>query len=256
MKKKRKFLLSFILLTLGIFCFATTAHAKSQLVQLKAGKTYTLDVNGDGKKDKLKFIQKTIQRDYPQQTHRIIYINGKKIKDITSYGSFPLYFYKTNNANEYLIVGTHWKGGSNSYDVYHCKKTFKNIGTLPTNYMANSLRLSGNNVTLTTYSKTSYITKYCPVIKINNGRISLASPSAKVVGPKNFKATQYFRLYQSVNSTYANGISVYSGQKIYISSVYLKKYAHSNYYDTFFRVRVNGKYVWMTQQQWRYIKSL
>ena len=54
MKKKRKFLLSFILLTLGIFCFATTAHAKSQLVQLKAGKTYTLDVNGDGKKDKLK----------------------------------------------------------------------------------------------------------------------------------------------------------------------------------------------------------
>lgn len=98
MKKKRKFLLSFILLTLGIFCFATTAHAKSQLVQLKAGKTYTLDVNGDGKKDKLKFIQKTIQRDYPQQTHRIIYINGKKIKDITSYGSFPLYFYKTNNA--------------------------------------------------------------------------------------------------------------------------------------------------------------
>lgn len=50
MKKKRKFLLSFILLTLGIFCFATTAHAKSQLVQLKAGKTYTLDVNGDGKK--------------------------------------------------------------------------------------------------------------------------------------------------------------------------------------------------------------
>ena len=39
MKKKRKFLLSFILLTLGIFCFATTAHAKSQLVQLKAGKT-------------------------------------------------------------------------------------------------------------------------------------------------------------------------------------------------------------------------
>ena len=101
MKKKRKFLLSFILLTLGIFCFATTAHAKSQLVQLKAGKTYTLDVNGDGKKDKLKFIQKTIQRDYPQQTHRIIYINGKKIKDITSYGSFPLYFYKTNNANEF-----------------------------------------------------------------------------------------------------------------------------------------------------------
>lgn len=71
MKKKRKFLLSFILLTLGIFCFATTAHAKSQLVQLKAGKTYTLDVNGDGKKDKLKFIQKTIQRDYPQQTHAI-----------------------------------------------------------------------------------------------------------------------------------------------------------------------------------------
>lgn len=131
MKKKRKFLLSFILLTLGIFCFATTAHAKSQLIQLKAGKTYTLDVNGDGKKDKLKFIQKTIQRDYPQQTHRIIYINGKKIKDITSYGSFPLYFYKTNNANEYLIVGTHWKGGSNSYDVYHCKKTLKNIGTLP-----------------------------------------------------------------------------------------------------------------------------
>lgn len=52
MKRKRKFLLSFMLCVMGIFAFGTTAYAKAQLVELKVNKTYRTDVNGDGKKDR------------------------------------------------------------------------------------------------------------------------------------------------------------------------------------------------------------
>ena len=80
MKRKRKFLLSFMLCVMGIFAFGTTAYAKAQLVELKVNKTYRTDVNGDGKKDRLKIVEKNIQKDYPGQCHRIIYINGKKVR--------------------------------------------------------------------------------------------------------------------------------------------------------------------------------
>ena len=58
MKRKRKFLLSFMLCVMGIFAFGTTAYAKAQLVELKVYKTYRTDVNGDGKKDRLKIVEK------------------------------------------------------------------------------------------------------------------------------------------------------------------------------------------------------
>ena len=60
MKRKRKFLLSFMLCVMGIFAFGTTAYAKAQLVELKVNKTYRTDVNGDGKKDRLKIVEKNM----------------------------------------------------------------------------------------------------------------------------------------------------------------------------------------------------
>ena len=249
MKKYQKTLLGLLLLTLGIFSSISTVHAKTWLVELKANKTYLTDVNGDGKSDKIKYVQKNVPGDYPIQTHRIFYINGKKVMDAQSYGSSRIYLYKSNTANEYLIVGTYWKGGATDYKVYHCQKTLKFIGMLPTNYFTGRLALTGNNIKFNTYGKGMYVTAYCPVVKLYNGKISLASNYAKITGRTSVIAPRAFRTYRSVNSTYKDGFIIYKGQKINLLKVYLKKtynsYTRQYNYTPYYLISVNGRKGWI-----------
>ena len=251
MKRKRKFLLSFMLCVMGIFAFGTTAYAKAQLVELKVNKTYRTDVNGDGKKDRLKIVEKNIQKDYPAQCHRIIYINGKKVRDFQSYGHSPIYFYKASTANEYLIVGSHWKGGFDDYVAYHCKKQLKKIGNFPSIYSSSKLSLSGNNIKFTTLEKGCYITRYRPVVQLKNGRLSLASKYAKVTGRKKVTSQTSFRTFRSVNSTVEDGFWVFRNQDITITKVYLKK--NGQFYTPYYRIYTDGKYAWMTHMIGHYI---
>lgn len=250
MKRKQQFLLSLFLLTLGIFSCSSTVYAKAWMVKLKANTTYKTDVTGDGKKDTLKFTEKNIQSDYPSQTHRIFYINGKKVKDIASYGSAPIYFYKNGTSNEYLIVGSHYKGGSNDYSVFHCKKSLKNIGYLPTDYFVGGLYLTGNNIKYITYAKGMYVTKYRPIAKLSNGCISLAGSYPKITGRTTATANQSQRTRKSVNSKNLDGFKLYKGQKVKILKVYLKKsynsYFKQYFYEPYYYIRVNNNYGWIT----------
>ena len=250
MKKQKKIMMTLLLLILGILSSITSVHAKTWMVELKANKTYTTDVNGDGKKDKFKYVEKTVQSDYPQQTHRIFYINGKKVKDVQSYGTSRIYLYKSSTANEYLIIGSHWKGGSTDYEVFHCRKALKSIGHLPANHFVDKLSLSGSNIQFVTYGKFTYVTKYRPAVKLSGGKIILTSKYPKITGRKSVIAPTSFRTYKSVNSTKKDGFMIYKGQKINILKVYLKKnynsYTRQYYYTTFYQISVNGKKAWIS----------
>ena len=252
MKRKTRFLLGFMLLVMGIFCCTSTTYAKARLVSLKFNKTYKTDITGDGKADRLKIVEKNIQADYPAQCHRIIYINGKKVADLQSYGTQPVYYYKTGTSNEYLIVGTHYKGGCTDYTVYHGRKNLTRIGVLPSDYFTGKLSLSGNNIKYNTYAKGGYITKYCVVSKVNNGRVSLASRNAKVTGRKYVTAQTAFRTYKSVNSTTPDGIRIRPNQKLKITKVYLKK-TFNYYYAPYYKVYVNGRYTWINPYMSQYL---
>lgn len=70
---------------LGLFssCCLWVEAAKSKVIELKAGNTYQYDLNGDGKKEKIKFTRNTVgyTEDYLPRTHYKIYVNKKVMLD-------------------------------------------------------------------------------------------------------------------------------------------------------------------------------
>ncbi|MDO4519649.1 MAG: hypothetical protein Q4B47_05075 [Eubacteriales bacterium] len=244
MKKIRNYLFALALAVICVTGFSVTAHAATTLANLKVGTTYKCDMNADSKADTLKW---TLSNASNGSKYLNVYVNGKRRFYMNGYAFRGVWYYRTNAANEYLLVRRAFAGGGSQYVVFHCKKTgIVKLGALPFAYYTGNPVTTNGEIRYATSPKYEFggcylgKMKMLARVKIANGKLMYVTRYARCYGDSTYYiARNNFYLVTGAGHTKSNGVLVRAGDEI----KFVYGYFRNN--KVYYRVMVNGKAGWL-----------
>lgn len=250
-------------------CMVSPAKAEAASVKhLKEGKTYSLDLNQDGKNEKVKYTTKE------KGDHKVavaLYINGKKVyaKTEASLSAF-LYYTDFNSKDHYKDLYLQCESESDCFDsskIFHYKSgKLKTICTKKTNSKDFSGRRElstkqkgDGTVTITADTPFYYGMIGCYYVemnyKIKNSTLKKVTESYYSVSP-NWK-NQSYTLTKKIKFTKTRGgnstaFTASAGTKVYLSKLYCKKEGSAIYIQM--RTK-SGKKGWLKVPKSKFYKE-
>lgn len=185
MLKKRISLLLVLTLAFSLFSFLITAQPACAKESDKA-KTIHVDLNGDNKKETITF--KPTIKQYDEYGKLLIYINGKKVRNIQA--SFYSYEYRfiTVKGKKFLYIHTIWNNDDGIHQLfqYKNKKLTRviNFDSVRLSRWIIGLKVNGNElrVVMRDNGEGIGIFKFRSIYTYKNGHFKLKSRTHKVLG--------------------------------------------------------------------------